>query len=346
MDFSIVIPTYNRAGDLRETLKSLARLAPEAASWETIIADNNSSDETKQVVAEAAHTFPVALHYVFEGEQGRSAALNAGIRQARGAIIVNTDDDVRVAPDWLDCIRQSFAQMNCDYIGGKVVPIWGAPPPAWLPVLGAQHYSRVLAVMHWGEKSIEFGSSVPLGVNIAFKREAFERVGLWDNRVGRKAGTLLGQEVREWVTRALSVGVRGFYAPQVVVHHIIPAERLHKRYFRRWFYWHGISRALMFEQSGFDVETMSKLKPEDRKAQTIAGVPRHLVRKSVKTSAKMLHAKVRGDEATAFAHELWLCFFAGVVKHLRGKEIALVETQTTNEYTQQISKITSAVKHD
>ena len=46
--------------------------------------------------------FPAPLRYVFEREQGRSPALNAGIRLAQGDIIVTTDDDVRVEPDWLD----------------------------------------------------------------------------------------------------------------------------------------------------------------------------------------------------------------------------------------------------
>src|SRR5205085_10732193 len=86
MKFSIIIPTYNRADELRETLGSLARLNP-ASDWEVIVADNNSRDPTKAVVDQASNTFPVALRYLFEPEQGRCAALNAGIRAARGQII-------------------------------------------------------------------------------------------------------------------------------------------------------------------------------------------------------------------------------------------------------------------
>src|SRR5207245_1883949 len=85
----------------------------------------------------------------------------------------------------------------------------------------------------------------PCGVNLAFKREAFDRSGLWDPGIGRKAGTLLGQEVREWMLRARDAGLRGMYAPNMVVHHVIPEDRLQKRYFRRWFYWHGVSRAML-----------------------------------------------------------------------------------------------------
>ena len=83
---------------------------------------------------------------------------------------------------------------------------------------------------------------------MAFRRAAFDRAGLLDPHTGRKAGTLLGQEVREWCIRARAAGVRGFYVPEMVVRHIIPASRLNKAYFRRWFYWRGISRAMLYEQ--------------------------------------------------------------------------------------------------
>ena len=57
--YSVVIATYNRAGDLRDTLRSLAGLQPDGA-WEVIVVDNNSTDDTRRVVEQAAATFPVA----------------------------------------------------------------------------------------------------------------------------------------------------------------------------------------------------------------------------------------------------------------------------------------------
>src|SRR5690348_6636976 len=125
MTFSVVIATFNRAADLRATLESLAGLQPRR-DWEVIVVDNNSTDETKAVVAAAAETFPAPLRYLFEREQGRSPALNAGIRLARGEIIATTDDDVRVEPDWLDRAAEGLENLQCDYVGGRVLPIWGA----------------------------------------------------------------------------------------------------------------------------------------------------------------------------------------------------------------------------
>ncbi|HWF85883.1 MAG TPA: glycosyltransferase family A protein, partial [Vicinamibacterales bacterium] len=98
MTCSIIIATYNRARDLADTLASLARL-DYADSWEVVVVDNNSTDDTRAVVGQAQTAFPVPLIYGFEREQGRSAALNHGLTLTHGAIIVTTDDDVRVEPD-------------------------------------------------------------------------------------------------------------------------------------------------------------------------------------------------------------------------------------------------------
>lgn len=313
MKFSVIIATYNRAADLRETLASLAGLKP-TGDWELLVVDNNSTDDTRAVVEAAQAHFPVELRYFFEKEQGRSAALNCGIRAARGDILVTTDDDVRVAPDWLDCAAEALATLPCDYVGGKVLPLWGGERPDWLPNHGGRPWS-VIALLDYGDAPLEFDQRhVPIGVNLAFRRDAFAKAGLWDNRVGRKAGTLLGQEVREWSLRARAAGLRGFYAPRMVVEHLIPAERLQKRYFRRWFYWNGVSRALLYEQSAINMEAPEDGSLDFANVPHIAGVPRYLFRTYLRTFAGMLKEYARGERAAGFERELELCFFAGLLK--------------------------------
>ena len=262
---------------------------------------------------EAATVFPAPLRYLVETEQGRSPALNAGIRLALGDIIVTTDDDVRVEPDWLDRAAAGLDAEACDYVGGKVLPIWGAARPAWLPNRSGKQWA-VIALLDYGPAPMQFGSRVPLGVNMAFRREAFQRAGLFDPGTGRKAGTLLGQEIREWCIRARAARLRGFYIPDMMVRHVIPASRLNKQYFRRWFYWRGISRALLYEQFGLDME-----KPEDRvldftTVPHVLGVPRYLFRKALAQIVACVGSTVKRDRVAAFEHELWLWFFAGIIK--------------------------------
>src|ERR1700704_4558674 len=112
MEFSIIIPTYNRADELRETIRSIAKLKV-PGDWELIVVDNKSPDHTRAVVEQEAAAFPAPLIYLFEPEQGRYAALNTGIRAAKGKIIATTDDDARVEPDWLTRAAAGLEALGC-----------------------------------------------------------------------------------------------------------------------------------------------------------------------------------------------------------------------------------------
>src|SRR5919107_1856051 len=156
MDFSIIIPTYNRADELRETIRSIANLTVEG-DWELLVVDNKSTDHTAAVVEAERAFFPTSLRYLFEPEQGRYAALNTGIRAATGNIIATTDDDARVEPDWLTRAAAGLDALGCDYVGGKVLPLWKGAPPAWLTNQPGGGHWAVLALQNHGEKPREFG---------------------------------------------------------------------------------------------------------------------------------------------------------------------------------------------
>ena len=315
MDYSIIIPTYNRASELRETIRSISMLRI-AGRWELLVVDNNSTDDTRAVVEEQRAAFPAPLNYLFEPEQGRYAALNTGIFAASGRIIATTDDDARIEPDWLARAAAGLEAFDCDYVAGKVLPIWRGKRPVWLRNCPGPHWS-VLALQDHGERALEFGVNGlpwPLGINTATRREAFDRAGLFEKSLGRKAGTLRNQAQREWHLRARAAGLRGFYIPDMVVHHVVEAERLTKQYFRRWLYWNGISRAILFTKLGLDMESPDDSTLDFSRIPRIAGVPRHLYRTLLVHIRGLVSERLRRDPATSFDHELWLCFFAGLAR--------------------------------
>jgi GT2 family glycosyltransferase len=256
-------------------------------------------------------TFPVPLRYVFEPEPGRSAALNSGFRAARGDIIFTTDDDVQVEPNWLDVGTAALQRFDCAFVGGRVLPIWGGERPGWFP----KQYGRMwipIALLDFGPEPMEFVSRAPLGVNMALRREALVRAGELDNSIGRKPGTLLGQEVREWCMRVRAAGMRGFYVPELVLHHKVPVERLSKHYFRRSFYWRGVSRAILYRRNGVDMEDPELSPLRFSRVPHIAGVPRYMYGKVLGSGLGLLKGLTRGDGDAVLEKEMQLWFYAGI----------------------------------
>jgi glycosyltransferase involved in cell wall biosynthesis len=313
VDFTIIVVTHNRAPVLRRTLASLAELSGRA-SWDLMVVDNGSTDTTRAVVATAARTFPAAVHYRFEPTPGKYAALNAGLRAARGRFVAATDDDAFPAPDWLDCALDGFERFGCGFVGGPVFPVWEAPPPGWLAA-GSSLAGKVLALQDYGSRSLEYGKGIawPLGVNVAYRRDVFDRAGLFDRTLGRVAGTLRSQAQREWHIRARAAGITGFYLPDMIVRHSVTRDRLTKQYFRRWFYWHGVSRTILHAQTGLDL-----LEPDAGAAVPVercfAGVPLPVWRRLALSGASWLRRRAGGDAAAAFEYELWIAFCSGIVR--------------------------------
>jgi glucosyl-dolichyl phosphate glucuronosyltransferase len=330
--FTVIVVTHNRARLLEGTLRALAQLTYHKP-WEVIVVDNNSTDETRELVARITPGFPVPLRYLFERTPGKYFAFNAGIRAARGACIAATDDDAYPAADWLERADAGLERFGCDFVGGRVYPVWGASPPRWIDARDSIA-GKVLGLQDHGSQPREYGRNGlawPIGVNVAYRRNAFDRAGWFDGRLGRVAGTLRNQSQREWHLRARAAGLRGMYLPDMVVHHTVEAERLTRRYFHRWFYWHGISRALIYRDSGRHL-----LEPESgathRHETHVVGVPlslwRHGVRSAVSAAKRWLLARTDA----ALHYELAVCFAAGViVQRLRDRRAPLPKGMSRQE---------------
>jgi glycosyltransferase involved in cell wall biosynthesis len=95
---SVIIPTYNRKGLLRESLASLARQTYPRDGFEVLIVDDGSTDGTEAVSREA---FPFTLRYLWQSNQGDAAARNLGVQQSQADFLVFLDDDILVEPGYL-----------------------------------------------------------------------------------------------------------------------------------------------------------------------------------------------------------------------------------------------------
>lgn len=232
----MVIGTYNRANLLGDTLTALvAQEAPPSLTWEIIVVDNNSQDRTADIVAAFARRAKVPVHYKFEPQQGLGYARNMGVAEAQGATIAFTDDDVLPARDWVAKVASAIHDWGADGVGGRVLPNWEGPVPAWLE--RNRRLRDHLALMEFEEARLLAlplrGSPKILGCNMAFRRVLFEDIGLFSPALGRMGDKLYLYEETHFIRRALERGRRIVYDPVVTVFHRIGPDRMRKAYFRQ-----------------------------------------------------------------------------------------------------------------
>jgi glycosyltransferase involved in cell wall biosynthesis len=311
-DATVVIPTFNRAALLDETLQSMRGLRLRAGrTWNAIVVDNNSSDGTRAVVERQARDFPVPLRYLFEARQGRSSALNAGIAAADGAIIAMTDDDVHVDERWLDAACSELLDgldSTIAYAGGPVAPLWESPAPTWLDLTRGDLWGTIAIQDHGRAPFVyEQKKKVPLGANMAVHRSLVDAVGPFRADLGRTTGKrVLGQEVPELLARARAAGLRGAYVPAMRVEHHVPSARLTRQYFRRWWYGKGVSRATL-EQG----RPVTELGVDLRSTAHLFGVPRFMYGCAARDFFAWLKHRLAGRSAEAFVHQMMLTYFVG-----------------------------------
>jgi glucosyl-dolichyl phosphate glucuronosyltransferase len=301
-DITAIVCTYNRSALLKESLSRIVAQQAEGLRYEVIVVDNNSTDDTRQVVESFAVSHPCPIHYLCERRQGVSYARNAGIAASRAPVLAFFDDDVLVSPDWLARIKQALdANPDVDYVGGKVLPRWASAPPAWLV---AENWAPI-AAQDYGDEPFVLDATTGRGLisaNLAIRRRALDEVGWFRPELQRVRDGIGSMEDHELLERLARAGKRGLYAPQIVVWADVPVARMTRGYHRRWHRGHGkfyaISRSASFEASA---------------AGRLFGVPAHLYRQAAADAAAWLKHTVSGHAAQAFTHQSRLWFFLGFV---------------------------------
>ena len=187
MNISVVVCTHNRSQSLAIALQSLACQKFSTPSvWEVLIVDNNSTDNTREVVEQFQSLYPDHFRYLFEPRQGKSYALNTGIENARGDVLAFTDDDVIAEPTWLANLASVFAEETWAGVSGRTLPEKGFSPPRWLNVKKPYALAPV-AIFDLGTESHELRES-PFGNNMAYRKTVLQKYGGFRVDLGPRAG--------------------------------------------------------------------------------------------------------------------------------------------------------------
>ncbi len=231
---SVIICTYNRDKYIYGVLQSIALNDYPKSKYEIVLVNNNSTDNTEAEVARFTSDYPdVQLRTFVETNQGLSYARNRGIKESEGNILIYVDDDATVNKEYLSGYAAFFeANPDISAAGGPIIPDYEeGEEPDWMTYF----IKRLLtAYLYFGDKERDFpGGNYPGGGNAAYRKEVFEKVGLYNVELGRSGGNLGGGEEKDIFNKMIAAGMKFKYIPQSILYHKIPKYKLEKDYFNR-----------------------------------------------------------------------------------------------------------------
>ena len=298
IDITMLVCTYNRCNDLRELLETaLAQDTGNKFTYEVLVVDNNSADETRQVVERFIAEGHQNLRYLFEGRQGKSHALNTGLKAMRGWAYVITDDDFVLPKNWLLGIYEGFRDhADVAFVSGKVLPKWRAEPPAWLTT---EHWSAIAVADYGDESFLTDHDHQKCLLACAFRLADVKAVKGYDHELGPHKARTGGTEDLDLLIRLWASGRTGLYLPGIHFYHKVEPDRLSKTYHRKWHRDHGRSYAHM------------RVPETEQGSMRLFDIAGYMYREVIVESLRWLGCMARGRRDEAFSHETRLCFFSG-----------------------------------
>lgn len=202
---SVIVPVKNGAAYIRELLDSLIQVDYDKDMLEIIVVDGNSTDNTREIVSQ----YPVKL--LLEERPGLNAARNTGVKNSSGEIVAFTDADCIIPKNWVSKIVENFRDSRVGCVGGNVMGYYESflssySDESLLPVMRIFRKKEVLA-------SVKPPQKYPAGCNMAVRRDALNKVGLFDEDIK------YGFDEDELVERVCRGGYKMVLDPEVLVKH-------------------------------------------------------------------------------------------------------------------------------
>jgi glycosyltransferase involved in cell wall biosynthesis len=235
MQVTIAICTWNRASLLEDALSQFCNIViPMGIEWELLVICNNCTDDTPTVLIRYASRLP--LRVVNEPRQGLVHARNRALVDAKGDLLLWTDDDTLVDSKWLAAyVAAAHKWPEAGFFGGQVIPHFESQIPHW--------YAANKEILADAQACKDYGPDErwltdvehPIGPNMALRRGAFQHVR-FDPSLGLngKERAIRGEEVR-YIDELRKLGVRGVWVPSARVRHVIQTDQMTLEYVWRYF---------------------------------------------------------------------------------------------------------------
>jgi glycosyltransferase involved in cell wall biosynthesis len=247
---SVIIPTLNRARRLEKTLRSLVTLDYPSEHFEVLIVDNGSTDDTPDVAERIRATHPEAgIRYMFEPTPGSTAARHRGAKEARGDILVFTDDDIEASPGWLASIGNVLQDPSVHMVGGRSLPRFETVPPDWVGTfrnsvncIRNAWFIGYLSLLDLGEYPLDVNPRYIWSLNLAIRRQTlFDLGGFNPDLVPKHLQRYQGNGETGLSIKVNQNELKAMYHPGVLVHHVVSRDRLTIEYFEKRAYFQGVA---------------------------------------------------------------------------------------------------------
>ncbi len=240
---TVAFCTYNRAQNL-QTLVHALRAQNVSVPFEILAVNNNSTDDTLEILNHLAEEEGIPLRVVTETQQGIVPARNRALEEARSNnYLVFIDDDELPEPGFIAAAVDALENEGADCVGGRIrVCFEPYERPGWL----GDEFLPFLAEVDHGDTAFWItDESTPIWTsNIAYRMSLFEDGLCFDSRYDRKGkgsgvAEFSGEDVMMFRT-LLRRGVRMRYRPDMCVRHFVEEYRLRRSYFLRRHYKAGV----------------------------------------------------------------------------------------------------------
>lgn len=243
---SVIIPTRNRGTLLQLALQSLQTQTLSADSFEVLVIDNGSTDNTKQIVA-AFQKKLGNIRYFFDPTPGLHVGRHLGMKMAKSKILVYADDDIEAFPTWLEGIAKSFQDQKVALVGGKNLPKFESDPPDWILKMweknkNGERILGYLSILDLGDTKKVIPPYHVFGCNFSIRKSVLLEAGGFHPDAMPQDLIRYRGDGETHVSRFIEKEkMQAIYNPEASLYHIVPKERLTEEYFRKRAYLQGIS---------------------------------------------------------------------------------------------------------
>jgi len=247
IDISVIVPTFNRAKSLEDTLKSICGQTLSQNRYEVIVVDNSSTDNTFMLTEQFVRTCP-NIRYVLEHQRGLLYCRHRGVKESRSNnILVFIDDDIIAEKNYLETILNTFEEHNdIVLVGGKVLPDFETYPPYWIKAFETQregtYILSFLSLIDLGENANHIRCDFVFGCSFSIKKDALVHCGGFNpDSFPLDMLKYRGDGETGLCYKLERQGYKAFYNPWTVIRHKVPSSRLTIEYFCKRAYMEGVS---------------------------------------------------------------------------------------------------------